>query len=163
MTAAAPLTIAELGLSASNIRVRLAEQQQGGVMRTIALVLVAGVVFTGCATAPVPANSPGMTPVTSAEALAATPAYTAENTTCASFYPPEMRRAQREGDTVLFVLIDEKGRVQEARVAKSSGFIPLDEAAAGCVLHQGRFKPATENGSPVRQWIRMKWSWRLTS
>jgi periplasmic protein TonB len=64
-------------------------------------------------------------------------------------YPPLSRRLGEEGKLVLRVELDESGRVNIARVATSSGFKRLDEAAMAAVK-TWRCNPPQRNGQPVR-------------
>ena len=62
-------------------------------------------------------------------------------------YPRYARRMGREGRVVLSVLIDESGRLVEARVIEEAGH-GFDEAAMEAV-RLSIFKPAVEDGIPV--------------
>ncbi|MBP9653886.1 MAG: energy transducer TonB [Rhodocyclaceae bacterium] len=64
-------------------------------------------------------------------------------------YPPLSRRQGEEGKVVLRVELDEQGNVSAARVATSSGFARLDEAALAAVK-AWRCTPARRDGQPVR-------------
>jgi protein TonB len=64
-------------------------------------------------------------------------------------YPPLSRRRGEEGKVVLQVELDEQGAVSAARVAASSGFDRLDEAALNAVK-SWRCTPASRDGQPVR-------------
>lgn len=64
-------------------------------------------------------------------------------------YPPLSRRQGEEGKVVLRVELDEQGNVSAARVAASSGFARLDEAALAAVK-TWRCNPARRDGQPVR-------------
>lgn len=64
-------------------------------------------------------------------------------------YPPLSRRMGEEGKVVLRVELDEQGNVSAARVATSSGFARLDEAALAAVK-TWRCNPARRDGQPVR-------------
>lgn len=64
-------------------------------------------------------------------------------------YPPLSRRMNEEGKVVLRVELDEQGHVSAARVATSSGFARLDEAALAAVK-TWRCTPARRDGQPVR-------------
>jgi protein TonB len=55
-------------------------------------------------------------------------------------------RARAEGTVVIEALVDEQGRVADARVVKS---IPLLDPSALDAAKQWEFKPATLNGEPV--------------
>ena len=64
-------------------------------------------------------------------------------------YPPLSRRQGEEGKVVLRVELDEQGNVSASRVATSSGFARLDEAALAAVK-TWRCNPARRDGQPVR-------------
>ena len=55
-------------------------------------------------------------------------------------------RARVEGTVTLEALVDERGRVADARVVKS---IPLLDQSALAAAKQWEFKPAMLNGEPV--------------
>lgn len=60
--------------------------------------------------------------------------------------PPEARQRRISGVVRVLVLIDERGRVEDAEIVES---IPvLDEAALKCI-RKTEFAPATRNGEPV--------------
>ncbi len=67
----------------------------------------------------------------------------------APVYPSISRRMGEEGKLVLRVELDEKGRVDKARVATSSGYSRLDNAALETV-RKWRCKPSTREGHAVR-------------
>lgn len=77
-------------------------------------------------------------------------------------YPPSSRRAGEEGTVILLLLVQENGRVGEAKVDKSSGFTRLDEAAKKEAERNWRFKPATKDGKPVAAWTKVAVTFRLT-
>lgn len=63
-------------------------------------------------------------------------------------YPEAARRDGRQGVVVIRAVIDERGRISEARLLR--GIDPaLDEAALAAV-RRWRFRPATRFGKPVR-------------
>jgi periplasmic protein TonB len=64
-------------------------------------------------------------------------------------YPVASRRLGEQGVAVLRVELDELGKVSGARVATSSGFARLDEAALVAV-RAWRCTPAQRDGQPVR-------------
>ena len=68
-------------------------------------------------------------------------------------YPLLARRMGAEGVVVLRVLVRDDGSVAKVVVAKSSGFVMLDEAAAKTVRAGWRFIPARLNGKPVESWV----------
>ena len=63
-------------------------------------------------------------------------------------YPIESRRQHEEGTVRLRVLISAQGLVEDVKVAKSSGFDRLDDAALDAV-RKWRFRPGTQAGTPV--------------
>jgi len=77
-------------------------------------------------------------------------------------YPPSSRRAGEEGTVQLQVLVLESGRAGEVKVAKSSGFPKLDEAAINEVKRNWRFVPGKEDGKPVSMWHTFAVTFRLT-
>ena len=63
-----------------------------------------------------------------------------------------------KGITQIAFVISEDGHVQDARIAQSSGYAALDEAALTC-SERWRYKPAVTNGHPVAApWkVRVLW------
>jgi protein TonB len=93
-------------------------------------------------TAPVEPRATG--PVTlGAELSVSCPERTAPN------YPMLARRMNETGTAVLRVELDEQGHVAAARIATSSGYARLDDAALAAVK-TWRCTPAQRNGQPVR-------------
>jgi protein TonB len=77
-------------------------------------------------------------------------------------YPPASRRAGEEGTVNLQVYVLETGRAGEIKIAKSSGFPKLDEAAVKEVQRNWRFVPGKEDGKPVAMWHIFAVTFRLT-
>lgn len=75
-------------------------------------------------------------------------------------YPATSRRLEEAGSVLLQLLVDVDGTVAESKVAQSSGFPRLDEAAR-LALSKCRFKPGTVDGKPERVWLPYKYTWRL--
>ncbi len=69
-------------------------------------------------------------------------------------YPLASRRAQEQGQVHVRVLVDARGAPQQMSVIRSSGFARLDESALATV-RATRFKPYTENGTPLPFWVVM--------
>lgn len=67
-------------------------------------------------------------------------------------YPAELRDAGIGGRVLVWVFIDDEGRVAQTRIYESSGYEALDEAAMRAV-RQGRFSPARNRGEVVPVWI----------
>lgn len=77
-------------------------------------------------------------------------------------YPPASRRAGEEGTVTLQVYVLENGRAGDVKVAKSSGFPKLDEAAIRDVQRNWRLIPGKEDGKPVAMWHTFNVVFRLT-
>jgi protein TonB len=63
-------------------------------------------------------------------------------------YPAIAKRMGEEGQVILRVLINEKGRSERVEIQKTSGSPRLDEAGRQAV-QRALFKPYTENGQPM--------------
>ena len=70
-------------------------------------------------------------------------------------YPPELRTAGIGGRVLAYYFVDATGRVQDARVGRSSGYAELDRAAIemGEVM---RFAPAHESDQKVGVWVSLR-------
>ncbi|HAB15255.1 MAG TPA: energy transducer TonB [Verrucomicrobiota bacterium] len=66
-------------------------------------------------------------------------------------YPSEMRKARVEGTVTLALVVDEAGRVEEARVEKSSH--PDFEKPALDAIRKWRFRPGVKDGHSVRAYV----------
>lgn len=69
-------------------------------------------------------------------------------------YPPLLRDAGVGGRAVVWVHVDETGRVSGTRIGMGSGHDPLDLAALR-VAEGLRFTPAENEGRPVATWIQL--------
>lgn len=69
-------------------------------------------------------------------------------------YPPAARAAEVEADVVVDLVLDESGRVSEAKILRAAGF-DLDKSALEAIRGY-RFSPAQKDGRPVR--VRMHWT-----
>lgn len=67
-------------------------------------------------------------------------------------YPPLLRQAGIGGTVRMYFFIDEEGRVQDMRIDKSSGHVPLDDAALR-VADVYRFSPALNRDQKVPVWV----------
>jgi protein TonB len=76
-------------------------------------------------------------------------------------YPSAMKRAKKEGRVLLYMVIDEGGRVFTAEVRKSTD--PGFNAEALKAARKWKFKPGTKNGQPVRAKILQPISFKLGS
>jgi protein TonB len=77
-------------------------------------------------------------------------------------YPPASRRAGEAGTVILAIFVKEDGRPGEVKVAKSSGFPKLDEAAVKEVQRNWRLVPGKEDGKPVAMWYNFAVTFKLT-
>lgn len=68
-------------------------------------------------------------------------------------YPRTSRRLGESGRVVIRVLIDADGRAREARIAHSSGYARLDQAALEAARDRWRYKPGTRGGVPQAMWF----------
>jgi periplasmic protein TonB len=66
-------------------------------------------------------------------------------------YPDAAQLGGEEGTVDVSVLVRPSGRVAKVRVAKSSGFVDLDNAAVEGVVNW-RFIPAVDGGETVSAW-----------
>ena len=70
----------------------------------------------------------------------------------ARVYPPVLRDASIGGVVMVYFYIDETGRVKTTRVAQSSGYAQLDDAAIQ-VSELYRFSPALNRDQKVPVWV----------
>jgi protein TonB len=76
-------------------------------------------------------------------------------------YPLVARRLGMEGVVLLEVLVMPDGRAADVRLAKSSGFAPLDDSAASTVRARWRFVPARRAGVAVESRVTVPIRFRL--
>jgi protein TonB len=76
-------------------------------------------------------------------------------------YPAELIRMGKEGVVDVEVYVNPNGRVDEARVFKSSGFSAFDRSTVEEARRKWRFQPATRDGVPVAQWHRLRVVFKL--
>ena len=69
-------------------------------------------------------------------------------------YPPLLRTAGIGGTVIVWFFISEEGQVLDRRVARSSGHVPLDEAALQ-VADIFKFSPALNRENIVQVWIQL--------
>lgn len=69
----------------------------------------------------------------------------------AADYPSVSLKAGEQGATTVRYVVLEDGTVGDVQVLKSSGFSMLDQAAGAMVKSRWRFKPAMQNGRPIRE------------
>lgn len=70
-------------------------------------------------------------------------------------FPRLAKQAGITGVVWIQALVDKNGNVRDARVAKSSGTVALDEAALKAAF-DNKFKPGIQNGRPVNCWVSYK-------
>ncbi len=117
------------------------------------------------APAPAEAAPPVVTapPAPPAPPVAAVPKTVTFDTKCSMpdpIYPSASRRMGEEGETVLRMLINEKGRPERVEVQKSSGFPRLDEAARQAALRT-ICSPSMEDGKAVPVYARKPITFQL--
>jgi len=69
-------------------------------------------------------------------------------------YPEDLRRKKIGGTTLLWLFVDEQGRVQKVELKKSSGNPDLDRIAR-TIGYRMRFEPARDDDGPVKVWVQM--------
>ena len=75
-------------------------------------------------------------------------------------YPPALRRAGVEGTVVLVFVLNETGRVEDARVESSSH--PEFEPPALDAVRRWRFRPGEKDGEAVRTYMRLPIRFRVS-
>ena len=75
-------------------------------------------------------------------------------------YPKGARQRGEQGDVVLEIRVNAEGMVDEVKVATSSGFSELDEAAVRAA-RAAKFSPARSGHDPVASTARLKLSFKL--
>jgi protein TonB len=75
-------------------------------------------------------------------------------------YPRRARRKGYQGVVILEVLVNEKGKVDELKVFKSSGYKILDKSAISAV-QKWLFEAGTKNGRSAQMWVRVPIRFRL--
>ncbi len=69
-------------------------------------------------------------------------------------YPAASIRAEEQGTVTLLIYVLPDGKVGDVKVAKSSGYPRLDQAAIQAARSGWRFKAATQGGGAVAAWGR---------
>lgn len=75
-------------------------------------------------------------------------------------YPRLARRRGYQGTVILDVLVDRKGKVDDLRLFKSSGYSSLDRTAIASV-REWSFEPGRKGDEKVKMWVRVPISFRL--
>ncbi|MFN7942490.1 MAG: TonB family protein [Thermoanaerobaculia bacterium] len=77
-------------------------------------------------------------------------------------YPPIARRMRVEGTVAISLLVDETGKVVEARIVRGvTQNVGLNEAALSAA-RSAQFKPATKNGVRVKMWSQLTIPFKLS-
>ena len=75
-------------------------------------------------------------------------------------YPARARRARAEARIGIAVLVDENGKVTDARVAEGDGSGLGFEEVSLAAARKGTFQGATKDGVPVKMWHTVYLSFR---
>lgn len=75
-------------------------------------------------------------------------------------YPYEARAYQLEGESIVELLIGSEGKVYGKRIATSSGWKMLDDAALA-TMSACKFSPITRDGEPGTYWKKYSLVWKL--
>ena len=70
------------------------------------------------------------------------------------FYPPMLMQAGIGGTSIVWLRIDEEGRVIETRIKQGSGYEAFDKAALD-VATRARFSPAYNRDTKVKVWVEL--------
>lgn len=81
------------------------------------------------------------------------PVPTTSHQVTADDYPPVSIRLQEQGKVAIKYLVKEDGTVGDCAVTGSSGKSRLDDAACTMVKRRWKFKPATQAGKPVSEYL----------
>ena len=81
------------------------------------------------------------------------PVATTSHAVTADDYPPVSIRLQEQGKVSIKYLVKEDGTVSECAVTTPSGKSRLDDAACTMVKRRWKFKPATQAGKPVAEYL----------
>lgn len=75
-------------------------------------------------------------------------------------YPEEALKKNWEGVVMVAVLVDAQGRVEETRIAKSSGYGALDDEALIAVARV-RWQAGRKDGKPISSWTTVPVEFRV--
>jgi protein TonB len=80
------------------------------------------------------------------------------------YYPPIAVRLNQQGNTIVRITVSASGQVTDAKIASSSGYDSLDQAALKCVQSGswGGYKPAMQSGQPIAAQTEVKIEWKLS-
>ncbi len=121
-----------------------------------AAVPVLGLAIVCAASAHAPAGQRGAAPT-----LGPNRAAIADFNTCRKpEYPHADLAAGHQGTVTVDFLVDTDGAVIDSAIARSSGYVSMDEAARAALL-KCRFGPALKDGRVVRKWTKVQYVWTL--
>ena len=75
-------------------------------------------------------------------------------------YPKGARQRGEQGDVILEIRVNVEGTVDDVKIAESSGFVELDEAAVKAA-RAAKFSPARSGHDPVASMARLKLQFKL--
>ena len=75
-------------------------------------------------------------------------------------YPKGARQRGEQGDVILEIRVNAEGTVDDVKIAESSGFVELDEAAVKAA-RAAKFSPARSGHDPVASMARLKLQFKL--
>jgi len=100
------------------------------------------------------APAPVMAPPAPPAPKVSVPPHVAKALDTERWYPPISKRLNEEGVVTLQMLVAANGAVEDARVAKSSGYPRLDNAAIAMARGGGiPVVPGTQDGKPAEMWL----------
>ncbi len=67
-------------------------------------------------------------------------------------YPPQARRLNQQGRTLLRARVNAQGQVEQVQIVESSGFPALDQSALRAV-ERWQFTPARQGDSAIPSWV----------
>lgn len=76
------------------------------------------------------------------------------------YYPNIARKRNAQGTVVILALVNENGKVEEARVETSSGHALLDNSAIAAVK-SWEFEPGRRGGIPVKSYVKLPITFQL--
>jgi protein TonB len=106
-------------------------------------------------------TTPAPTPKPAPPVMRSAPSLDSNQDCAAPQYPQQAEDMNETGASVVQFLIDAAGHVVDSRVASSSGYASLDEAAVAA-LSRCKFRPAIgSDGKPQESWTSIRYVWQL--
>jgi protein TonB len=118
---------------------------------------------------PTPEAPPIDTPTVAAESAAPPPAQRTQGASAdpsplssnrSPSYPRVSRERNEQGSGVISLRVDASGKVIEAEIGTSSGYVLLDRAALN-TFRRWRFKPGLVDGKPAERWVNQPFVFEL--